>query len=275
MAIFEYRYSFCVDEDIIRRYNCRLPVTEGIVRFAVEIRSNFMVKGRGSFNGERMVGSERYAIGCCREELLREDMVLRLQQYWMSDYEIEKLIDKAVLFGNRIAASGRRGKIPIGVNLTVYTLQQEGEAIEATVDRAMRPEHLPPLYLWLEMTTAEPNFGARVSDQRLEYFVKDMLKLKSVRVLDVEEASSVMEICEVCRGKGMVGTEISSLRCGHAFHSHCIVRRLLEDKCCPICHCQPYDPPPPPPHPNYKLKLFTEHFFVPPSIRWNPTDDFL
>ncbi|KAL6513821.1 hypothetical protein OROHE_019277 [Orobanche hederae] len=80
MAIFKYRYSFCVDEDIIRRYNCRLPVTEGIVRFAVEVRSNFMVKGRGSFDGERMVGSERYAIGCCREELLREDMVLRYRR---------------------------------------------------------------------------------------------------------------------------------------------------------------------------------------------------
>ncbi|KAL6571291.1 hypothetical protein OROHE_002934 [Orobanche hederae] len=61
-----------------------------------------------------------------------------------------------------------------------------------------------------------------------------------------------MEICGVCRGKTMVGTEISLLRCGHAFHSHCIVRRLLEDKCCPVCHCQPYDPPQPPPHLKYK-----------------------
>ncbi|KAL6571292.1 hypothetical protein OROHE_002935 [Orobanche hederae] len=118
-----------------------------------------MVKGRGSFDGERMIGSERYAIGCCREELLREDMVLRLHRYWMGGDEIEKLIEEAVLFINRIAASGRRGKIPIGVDLNVYTLQQEGEAIEATVDRAMRPEHLPPLYLWLEMTTAESNLG--------------------------------------------------------------------------------------------------------------------
>lgn len=53
----------------------------------------------------------------------------------------------------------------------------------------------------------------------------------------------------------MVGTAMSKLRCGHAFHNYCIARRLEEDKCCSTCR-RPAKPRPPPI--EYKFE-FCEH----------------
>ncbi|KAL6529734.1 hypothetical protein OROGR_015357 [Orobanche gracilis] len=218
---FEYRYRFSVDEEIIRLYNFRIPVHGGSVRFAIEVRTNFIVKGRSEADPEKIIDSERYAVQSCREDYVREDMVSRLKQYWMPDYEIDRLINEALLFAKRIAADGRSGKIPIAVNLNVYTLQQEGEAIDDTLDRAMRPEQR--------------------QDVELIDFLEEELSV--VRVNDVGKGLSMMQACSICGRKPMVGMEISSLRCGHAFHNHCIVRRLEDDKCCPSCRRPAYDCP--------------------------------
>ncbi|KAL6506202.1 hypothetical protein OROGR_024383 [Orobanche gracilis] len=234
---FEYRYRFSVDEEIIRLYNFRIPVHGGSVRFAIEVRTNFIVKGRSEADPEKIIDSERYAVQSCREDYVREDMVLRLKQYWMPDYEIDRLINEALLFAKRIAADGRSGKIPIAVNLNVYTLQQEGEAIDDTLDRAMRPEYLPPLYLCPVQDSANPNPRQRQDVELIDF----LEELSVVRVNDVGKGLSMMQACSIGGRKPMVGMEISSLRCGHAFHNHCIVRRLEDDKCCPLCRPPAYD----------------------------------
>lgn len=255
---FEYRYRFSGDKEKIRRHNCRLPVTEGIVRFAFEMRTNFIVKGD---DYERIIDSERYALPSCREELVRHDMVRRLEHYWMPHQEIQRLINEALLFAKQIAAADGPGLIQTAVDLNVYTVQQEGEAIGATVDRAMRPEYLPPLHLCPAL-----GFG------RLQVDTTFFLPGAAVRVYDVEKALAIMEMCVVCGRKPMVGTEISSLLCGHAFHNHCILRRLDDEKCCPICHLAVESRFAKPKHGPIR---FDHRDGDEPREVWNVYDDFL
>ncbi|KAL6571329.1 hypothetical protein OROHE_002972 [Orobanche hederae] len=220
---FQYRYRFSVDEEIIRLYNFGIPVQRGSVRFAIEVRTNFIVKGRSEADHEKIIDSERYAVESCREDYVREDMVSRLKQYWMPDYEIDRLINEVLLFAKRIAACWKR---------------QEGESIDDTLDRAMRPEYLPPLYLCPVKDSANPNPRQRQDVELIDFLEEE---LSAIRVNDVGKGLSVMQACSICGRKPMVGMEISSLRCGHAFHNHCIVRRLKDDKCCPLCRRPVYD----------------------------------
>ncbi|KAH6830707.1 hypothetical protein C2S53_010049 [Perilla frutescens var. hirtella] len=241
---FEYRYRFSVDEDIISRFGSWYG--EDVMKYVFEIRTTFIVKGR--FDGgaaERIIDSEKYEIADFEggEKYLREDMSVRLKDYWMSNDEIQRLLNEAFLFA---AADGRRGMIPVAVDLDVCTVQREGEAIEAVVDRAMRPELLYPIYLCPVNQHQRPK---KREDRPPGYEADDNLmkflryELPAIRVEDVEKGLYVIEECGVCGRKPIFGTQISELRCGHAFHNHCIVRWLEDDNSCPICHQQAYHEP--------------------------------
>ncbi|GFP93957.1 RING-H2 finger protein atl47 [Phtheirospermum japonicum] len=94
--------------------------------------------------------------------------------------------------------------IPVVVDFEVRTVQQEGEALDAAMDRAI---------------TAHKLRG-----------------LERVRVDDVEQGSGLMEVCRICDRRPAVGDQISvTTWCKHAFHSHCLVRWLEGTNKCPIC----------------------------------------
>ncbi|KAH6799816.1 hypothetical protein C2S52_000280 [Perilla frutescens var. hirtella] len=233
---FEYRYRFSVEEEIISRYDCSGWYES---KFIFETTTNFLVKGRFDVNGggsvEKKIDWERFELHCS-EEYLQNFMATRLRDYWMPDHEIQRLINQLLLFAEQIAAGGRRGRVPVAIDVDVCTVQGEGEAIEETADRAMRPEYLPPLYLRPGNDSAnrkQPPEGCRANSGLVDFLRR---KVPAIRVEDVEEGLHVMEVCGVCGRRPIVGTQISVLRCGHGCHYHCIVRRLEGgDNSCPIC----------------------------------------
>ncbi|KAL3655374.1 hypothetical protein CASFOL_001160 [Castilleja foliolosa] len=92
------------------------------------------------------------------------------------------------------------------------------------MDRAIRAEHLVPLYMWKHATTVG---CSTMPKSRWLYLVF----LKRVRVENVEEGLALMPVCPICSRSSTLGSPISSLRrCGHAFHSHCIFRWIEDNE---------------------------------------------
>ncbi|KAL6544546.1 hypothetical protein OROMI_023408 [Orobanche minor] len=244
MAIlFEYSYSLSVGEkEIIDLYRSR-----AVKKLIVDVRVKFTVKGR---EGKvAVVGSERYgAVGADQVWFL----VARLWDYWMPHHQARQLMDDALLFfGNH---EEEEGVVVVVVDLEVCTLQQEEEAFDAAVDRAMRPDHLVPL---------NPSYGYMVRDPNhpdVDHAEELIDYLENAELMDFIECSllgATLKItprnsnnnenknvpCGLCGRTPFLGTQFSTLRCGHTFHYHCIVRRLREfDPHCPICHLLPYTP---------------------------------
>lgn len=161
-------------------------------------------------------------------------MRYRLLEYWMTEHEVTELIRHTVDFAEQTAAahpqpdSSSADVIPIAVGLKVCTVQQQGETISAARDRAMRGEHLVPLYLW----PFTPESWRIAPD--LRYF----LMKRRTRVEKSDEGLGLMKMCSICSRGPWIGAVITRLLCGHVFHSNCVVRWLEHDNLCPCCYHQ-------------------------------------
>ncbi|KAI3449143.1 hypothetical protein Pfo_005808 [Paulownia fortunei] len=155
----------------------------------------------------------------------------------MTDDEVDRLIYEAFDFAKQMAADPQHASlrvIPVVVGVEVCTVQQEGEPIGPTMDRAIRAQNLVPLYLW--------PFPTAVERQPINpLLINFMMKLPRIRVEDVDEGRALMRVCSICLRNPRMGTQISLLPCHHAFHSHCVVRWLENSKLCPLCHFPAHD----------------------------------
>lgn len=251
---YEYRYRFSIDEEIFTNYGPFWKST----KYIFDTRTNFIAKGRSDGDGdgeeERTIDSERYVFHVSsgkRERgfrlLLRLYVGIRFMDYLMPEEEIHRLIDQLLLFATA-AAENRPGQIPVAVDLDVCTVQRDGEAIASTMERSIRPDVLPPLYLYpaisLTMNPRKRPAGYVPVTMFTMFSMYDFVRrFPVIRVdgeQDVAKAAAVMEVCGVCGGKARVGTWIWPLVCGHAYHYHCIVTSLLTvSNSCPTCCHRP------------------------------------
>ncbi|GFP81407.1 E3 ubiquitin-protein ligase rnf126-b [Phtheirospermum japonicum] len=102
------------------------------------------------------------------------------------------------------------------------------------MDRAIRPQNMVPLYLSTCFTSVEER---KPMTQRLMSFLWTSPR---IRVEDIDEGLGLMEECGICKGKTKVGAQISVLQCKHAFHSHCVVGWLEDNRLCPVCQLSSY-----------------------------------
>ncbi|KAI3463942.1 hypothetical protein Pfo_020605 [Paulownia fortunei] len=155
----------------------------------------------------------------------------------MPDDEIQRLVHGALDFAKQKAADPQHAflyVIPVIVGVDVCTVQQEGETIDAAIDRAIRPECLVPLDLW------RSTLGIYM-DIYLQLFLRN---LHRIRVEDVDVGLGLMDVCPICLHNPTIGAQISFIpSCHHAFHSHCVVRWLQMNNSCPLCRQQAYDVP--------------------------------
>lgn len=134
-------------------------------------------------------------------------MRYRLLEYWMTEHEVTELIRHTVDFAEQTAAahpqpdSSSADVIPIAVGLKVCTVQQQGETISAARDRAMRGEHLVPLYLW----PFTPESWRIAPD--LRYF----LMKRRTRVEKSDEGLGLMKMCSICSRGPWIGAVITRL----------------------------------------------------------------
>ncbi|XP_012840152.1 PREDICTED: RING-H2 finger protein ATL5-like [Erythranthe guttata] len=153
----------------------------------------------------------------------------------MTKDEVNKLVHEAFEFARKIADDPRHASrlvIPVLVSLEVRTVQQEGEPVDSVIDRTIRAEKLAPLYLW-------PLATPPVDHPKFPCF---LTKLPRNRVEDIEEGLKIMRACGICLRAPTIGAQITVLpSCGHAFHSHCIVRWLMGNNLCPLCNSPAYD----------------------------------
>ncbi|KAL3625350.1 hypothetical protein CASFOL_030804 [Castilleja foliolosa] len=203
---YDFQLAMVGADEINSKYKSKLR--DGVKTFLFEFRTNFILKKTPENLDEAAEAG------------------YRLEEYWMSRDEIEFLLNKTLDFTRNIASDPRYvllNPIPVTVCLEVRTVQQEGEPFNDALDRAIREEHLVPLYMWNYATTVE--CSSMPDDRRL--FLKF---LKRVRVKNVEEGLALMRVCPICSRSGALGSQISTLpRCGHAFHSHCIYRWIEEN----------------------------------------------
>ncbi|EYU42237.1 hypothetical protein MIMGU_mgv1a013883mg [Erythranthe guttata] len=172
----------------------------------------------------------------------------RLAEYWMSNDEISIFVKEAMDFAVRTAEEpehASRWLIPIAVNLNVCTVQQEWEPIDSVIERAVREEKLVPYVIWPRVV------GRKQFDTDVLYYLLCLMTGRleigetnqgKIRVEDVEDGMTIMPLCDICLRGPMLGTHISVLPgCNHAFHSHCIARRVLGKKyLCPTCQVPAY-----------------------------------
>ncbi|GFQ06248.1 E3 ubiquitin-protein ligase rnf181 [Phtheirospermum japonicum] len=243
---YEYSYRFWVDNEIIPLYRlCILGMmfSSGFKGFLFEIITNFRVKrARVDDDSDEimmMMGSERFGAAVKEDEdfsCLAWKTDIRLKDYWMSDNEIEVLVREAVDFAvaQRAANPPRnpsRWLIPIVVGLDVTAVQQEGEPIDAAVDRAIKPERLMPLYLWETVIPVTLQFDEKPY-RRYKSF---LMELPRVRV-EEEEDDGIMDACRVCLRPFTIGAQISFVPCKHACHSRCLFNWLQKgNSSCPLC----------------------------------------
>ncbi|XP_012858069.1 PREDICTED: E3 ubiquitin-protein ligase HRD1-like [Erythranthe guttata] len=118
------------------------------------------------------------------------------------------------------------------MEIDVCTVQQEGEAIDDARERAIRATNLVPLYLWQFTFTKDYS-------KPLRLMVYLRWELERVRVLNIDEGLG--NVCSICSKKPVFGAQISTLPCGHVFHTHCAVGVLEQDNLCPTCSYPAYD----------------------------------
>ncbi|KAL9171886.1 hypothetical protein ABFS82_03G009800 [Erythranthe guttata] len=247
-AGYEYRYGFAA------AYGGVLPLkTFGWrKKLFFEIRTNFILRKRISKEEEEVIiGSERFEeviIGSERFDMILGDdfedptyLILwikpRLKSYWIipSD-EIDLLLSGAFDFAKQCSSNDNDNLvIPAVVNLEICTVQIEGESIDDAFDRAISGECLEPIFLMLNFSGRNDEINKLVPSE-LQRFLNT--RLDKVRVEDLDEGLSLMNECSICLRSPIVGSRISVLpNCGHAFHSHCIVRWFILSNLCPLCSC--------------------------------------
>ncbi|VFQ73255.1 unnamed protein product [Cuscuta campestris] len=238
---YAYRHTCRMDDEIMARY---VPLQNtkgsGFKVFFFEFRTKFMVEEE---QGKRtVVGSERFHERCVKDEGACIVARRRLwEDYWMVLDETGSLCCDAFDYARKSEIENPdRDVIPVVVEIEVCTVQQAGEPISATFERAIQPDRLRPVYL--------NTLGVRPP-----YPVSPMLEshlrlLPRIRVESVEQGRALMDACQICSRKPTIGDVITHLRCQHAFHSHCAVKWLVHSNLCPSCHSQ-------------------EHSFVKPKIK--------
>ncbi|KAL7084753.1 hypothetical protein ACP275_14G240400 [Erythranthe tilingii] len=251
----EYHHRMWMDNELLSKID-EYTLLPGVKNIIFEMRINFIIKKKRTTSGggggdDEIIDSEKLMIVRLKEEedepyALLYHIWYRLDDYWMTGDEMDRLTRDAVDFGRQVASAVANPQpsdlivIPIVVELDVCTVQQDGETIEAARDRAIKAQNMLPLYLWsptFSMKTKKKNTTSK--PLRLIYFLK---QLKRVRVVNVDEGLALMSFCSICSKKPMIGAQISTLPCGHAFHAHCIVGSLEHDNLCPTCSSPAYDP---------------------------------
>ncbi|KAK6156396.1 hypothetical protein DH2020_010644 [Rehmannia glutinosa] len=252
---YEYRYRFSRNDDRIISddmiFSNWTTLSQGLNVFLFETRTNFILKRiivHDDHDDDETIimGFESYDIKFYEreEELCLEFMMgYRLDEYWMPDDEIQNLVHGALDFAKQQLICGVDDKssigrvIPLVVGVDVCTVQQEGEELDAAMDRAIRPEKLIPLSVWYHI-----NYVEKHNHIDLVELVEFMLTLLRIRVEDVDKGLSLMETCPICLHNPTIGTQITFLPlCGHAFHNHCIIRWLQKNNSCPFCRVRAYD----------------------------------
>ncbi|KAK6136225.1 hypothetical protein DH2020_030057 [Rehmannia glutinosa] len=163
------------------------------------------------------------------EWYLEDQTSYMLKEYWMTEDEIVKLVRGAYNFAKQHKPSMIGSSvISFVVGIDVCTVQQEGEELEAAMDRAIRAENLVPWnYIHL-------NYFDISRDMFLFLF-----NLPRIRVEDVNDGLGLMETCPICLHSLTISTQITHVpKCNHVFHTHCIAKWLLKNNSCPLCRLQ-------------------------------------
>ncbi|CAA0841904.1 RING/U-box superfamily protein [Striga hermonthica] len=238
---YEYRHQIEIDEG--RVITNRGFSLEGRCAFEFQIETNFILKPRDSGAGETILCSETITERIFRSDhgyerffrLLIFRSELRLREYWMTEAHIQELIREALdLCRSTVLSTADRGPrvIPVTVRIDVCTVQQDGEELGATMDRAIRVENLLPLDVNGIYIYRDIGFALEV------FVVEDMVKF---RLEDVELGLGLMRSCPICKRAPTLGAQLSTLACGHTFHCRCIVGSLRNKNSCPVCNVSVYD----------------------------------
>ncbi|KAL3617592.1 hypothetical protein CASFOL_037913 [Castilleja foliolosa] len=246
---YDFRLKMMEKDEITSKFTSEKK--DGVKTFIFEFTTNFILKIRPKEEEEAsdlIIGSERFDAflhPTGDEELdlscLSFMVYRRLKEYWMTPDEINLTLNETLDFTRNLASDPqyvRLNQIPVLVSLEVRTVQQEGEAYNDALDRAIRAEHLCPLDMYpiIAMGAFRP----------MCYFRKSFLRklsLRKVRVENVEEGLALMPVCPICSRSGKLGAWISTLpKCGHAFHYHCVFRWIeANGMMCPSCFRPGYD----------------------------------
>ncbi|KAL9142141.1 hypothetical protein ABFS82_14G149200 [Erythranthe guttata] len=252
VAGYEYNYRFSIDDEMAPFY--KFEFLHGTKTHIFEIRTSFIMK---KINGQdQIMDSERFhaIVYGDSQTCLMGCVADRFAEYWMTNDEIGIFVREALDFAAQTGKNTSRLLIPIVVHIDVCTVQQENETVDSVSDRVIREEKLVPFDVW-PFNPAAADRG-NLDGQLWDYLARLMmgwpgcgeLDSSNIRVEDVGEGMTVMPICNICSRGPMIGTRISVLpSCNHAFHLHCIVRRMLgKNYMCPTCQvpAYPYQYPP-------------------------------
>lgn len=211
------------------------------------MRINFIIKetrGKKSvIDGEtyygqlNVVDGRLMSLGRERELLamgLEDEVSYRLPDYWMPRDLIRTFNLDAIDFARETtAADPERASdvvIPIAAHVKVCTVQLGSESFEEAMNRAIRAEDLVPLFVWSFRAVVDESKCSCERGFNLSY------RLEGKRFESVDEALALMPLCSICSQAPTFGTQITVLpKCGHAFHSRCIILHLVDQDMCPCC----------------------------------------
>ncbi|KAL3644283.1 hypothetical protein CASFOL_012215 [Castilleja foliolosa] len=249
-AGYEYLHRFWMDDSLIPYYNPKSRLANPSVEekgYIFEIQTNFKLKRRVVDEEEQQVmGSEIFAeiVPSIDDSWWLEDNLSgRLHDYWMSIDEIKWLVNEALDFAQqKMAIDAAKyacySVIPVVVGLDVCTVQREGETIDDTMGRAIRPEHIFPLSLSFVLERRGPGWRYNSEIEKSYIDHKDFLKGLARYRPDDDVGLAHMEVCGVCllHSRATPAAQVSYLPCCHAFHLHCFFRWFNDGKSsCPSC----------------------------------------
>ncbi|GER26044.1 RING/U-box superfamily protein [Striga asiatica] len=253
-AGFEYRWRFSrgdVDEFspyLMSKMKDREKDSEFVSKlkpgyriFVFEFRTDFIWRPVAG-GPNTVMDSERFSCVVFELETVKSDWIMlwcqasgRTRDYWMGHEETKRLVDEAFDFA-RENAGAHDHWVPVVVDLEVCTAQQEGESIEASMERAIRAQYLMPLsYLTAHLLPTE-EYKPKKFDIR-HIFSR---KMGMVRVEEKNEDEK--KACGICsRNTSHVGAVLSTIpACGHTFHAHCLCLWLEATTRCPTCQTAAY-----------------------------------
>ncbi|CAA0841977.1 Unknown protein [Striga hermonthica] len=244
---YDYRHQIQIDDgrnmDLHRGMQCRARC-----QFHFQFQTNFILKPKDVGAGERTLCSETFVDVPFDGENEFEFLFcskLRLREYWMPEAQIQELVSEA-LESCRSTMSSTADRdprvVPVTVTIDVCTVQQDGEELDAAVDRAITIENLlPVLFFDFDLVVRKNSFDARGIPCMLASFV--WVDMERFRLEDVELGLGLMRSCPICDRAPTLGAQLSTIVCGHTFHSHCIVGSLLDKKknSCPVCNVPVYE----------------------------------
>ncbi|KAL3628477.1 hypothetical protein CASFOL_027523 [Castilleja foliolosa] len=248
-AGYEYLHRrFWMDDSVIPLYNWVTRIINPSVdkkSYLFEIQTNFKLKKR-SDEEEQAMGSEIFAVVVPSIDDIRRlenDIRGRLDDYWMSIDEIKWLVYEALDFAKeKMAVDSAKyasySVIPVVVGLDVCTVQQEGESIDDTIGRAIRPEHMFPLRLCFVYQRRGPGWRYN-GDIEKSYILHKSFLMGLPRYRPEDDVGLAhMKVCAVCSldSEATPAAQVSYLPCGHGVHSHCVFRWFNDGKSsCPSC----------------------------------------